>query len=66
MQGRRSYLSTVELPEGQDTPASLPGTLTFILRAYKSVEDLFLFHVRGGKRETCVSPTRLSIFKIRR
>lgn len=50
-------------PEGQATDASLPRTLIFILHAYKSVKDLFLFHVRGGKRETFISPTRLLFLK---
>lgn len=50
-------------PEGQPTDASLPGTLILILHAYKSVKDLFLFHVRNGKRETFISSTRLLILK---
>lgn len=57
-------MSTAEreqLPAGQETLSALLGTLIFIFHAYMSVEDLFLFHVKGGKRKTSESPTRLSV-----
>lgn len=54
-----------QLPEG--ALASLLGTLLFIVCAHKYFEDLVLLHVSGGKKETFISPTRLSILiKIRR
>ena len=37
--------------------------LILMLHAYKSVEDLFLLCVKSGKRETFLSPTRLSILR---
>lgn len=50
-------------PAAQATLPALLGALVFASHASKSVEDLVLFHLGSGKRDTSISPTRLSVLR---